>query len=128
MCDPSKTCYRAGIVSNVTKGLLDNPVSGLLGLAFEDIATSGTVPFWQTLAKAGALNEPVMGFHLTRFVNDSDVRDVEIGGTFTLGSTNTSLYTGDIDFQDIPSGAIGYWNIPLRCKTSSLLSAVQGLK
>ncbi len=54
-----------------------------------------------------------MAFHLTRYVNDSSVRNVEPGGTFTLGSTNSTLYTGEIDYTNIPSGAIGYWTIPL---------------
>ncbi|KAJ3545989.1 hypothetical protein NM688_g5560 [Phlebia brevispora] len=107
-----------GVVSNVTNGLLDTPVSGLLGLAFQTIATSGTVPFWESLVQApGTLDEPLMAFQLTRYVNDSGVRAVEAGGTFTLGATNTSLYTGEIDYQNIPSDAVGYWTIPLSTVT-----------
>lgn len=60
-----------------------------------------------------------MAFQLTRFVNDSNVRSVEFGGTFTIGATNTSLYTGEIDYQDIPSGAVGYWSIPLTSTSPS---------
>jgi cathepsin D len=29
------------------------------------------------------------------------------------GSTNTSLYTGQIEYLDIPSGAVSYWTLPL---------------
>lgn len=60
-----------------------------------------------------------MAFQLTRFVNDSDVRTVETGGTFTLGATNESLYTGDIDFHAIPSDAVAYWTIPMSSKQDS---------
>jgi cathepsin D len=30
------------------------------------------------------------------------------------GSTNTSLYTGEIDFQDIPSGFVSYWTLAIK--------------
>ena len=30
------------------------------------------------------------------------------------GSTNTSLYTGEIDYQDIPSGFVSYWTLAIR--------------
>lgn len=109
-----------GVVSNVTDNLLDSPVSGLLGLAFQGISSSRAIPFWQSLVKnAGTLDSPVMAFQLTRFVNDSGVRTVEIGGTFTLGATNESLYTGDIDFNDVPSDAVAYWTIPMSSKQAS---------
>ena len=44
-------------------------------------------------------------------------RSVEYGGELTLGGTNTSAYTGDIDFIDLPLGREGgFWNIPLVCE------------
>jgi hypothetical protein len=30
------------------------------------------------------------------------------------GSTNTSLYTGEIDYQDIPSSSISYWTLAIK--------------
>lgn len=118
-CADAPTC--PGVVSNVTDGLLDSPVSGLMGLAFQSIASSGATPLWQSLVRTnGTLDAPLMAFQLTRYVNDSSVRTVEYGGTFTVGSTNTSLYTGDIDYHDIPSGSVGYWSIPLSSTYPSL--------
>ena len=103
-----------GVVSNVTDTLLDTPVSGLLGLGFQSISTSGTKPFWQTLAEIpGSLDSPVMAFHLTRYVNDSGTRAIEPGGSFSIGTVNSSLYTGEIDYQGIPNGSVGYWVLPL---------------
>jgi len=32
---------------------------------------------------------------------------------FTIGATNSTFYTGDIDYQSIPSGAVSYWTLPL---------------
>ncbi|TFK52001.1 acid protease [Heliocybe sulcata] len=102
-----------GVCSAVSSGLLNNPVSGLLGLAWNTIATSGATPLWQTLAGSGAWDSPVMSFQLTRFVDDNDAQGLEPGGTFTMGFVNESLYTGAIDFQSIPSGQESYWILPL---------------
>ena len=81
-----------------------------MGLGFQTIASSGATPFWQALAdNAGTLDEPLMAFQLTRFVDVDDAQTLEPGGTFNLGAVNASLYTGDIDYQDIPDGEEGYW-------------------
>ena len=60
-----------------------------------------------------ALDSPLMAFHLTRMVNSSQARELEFGGTFTFGAVNNTLFTGDIDYQSIPSDAPGYWIIPV---------------
>jgi len=54
------------VCDEVSSGLLNSPVSGLMGLAWNTIASSGATPFWQTLAASNALDSPVMGFQLTR--------------------------------------------------------------
>lgn len=103
-----------GVVSTVTDTLLDTPVSGLLGLAFQSVSVSGTTPLWLTLVNnPGTVDAPVMAFHLTRFVNDSNARAIEVGGSFTLGAVNPSLYNGEIHYQDIPDGTVGYWVLPM---------------
>lgn len=100
----------------MSENLLSAPVSGVLGLAWQSISTANAKPLWLALAETtGTLDSPLMAFHLTRFSNDSSVRSVELGGTFTLGSVNASLYTGEIDYQDIPSDTVGYWMLPMKC-------------
>jgi len=106
-----------GVCSSVSTGLLDAPVSGLMGLAWKSIASSGATPFWQTLVGGGAWDQPLMAFQLTRFVNQSASDALEPGGTFTLGAVNSSLYTGDIDYVDIPSDAINFWTLPVTTLT-----------
>ena len=95
-------------VTQVSQGLLNSPVSGLLGLAWESIAASKHMPFWETLASSNAWSENVMSFQLTRYINATNQQELEPGGTFTLGGTNSSLYTGDIDFQNVPTTPT-YW-------------------
>ncbi|EJD07583.1 acid protease [Fomitiporia mediterranea MF3/22] len=97
------------LVDQVSSQLLTAPVSGLMGLAFQSIASSGATPFWQNLVESGAWDSPVMSFQLTRFVDQQQAQSLEAGGTFTLGFVNNSLYTGDIDFQNIPGGTGSYW-------------------
>lgn len=110
-----------------TSGLLDTPVSGLMGLAWQSIAASGAEPFWQTLAASGVWDEPVMAFQITRFTNISQVRTLEPGGTFTMGAVNSSLYTGDIDYVNLPSDSVNYWTLPLASLTVQGNSVSLGL-
>jgi len=37
----------------------------------------------------------------------------QYGGEFMLGGTNSQLYTGDIDFIDIPTGREGFWELEM---------------
>ncbi|KAG1786038.1 aspartic peptidase domain-containing protein [Suillus plorans] len=103
-------------VTQVTSGLLEPPVSGLLGLGWQSIASSKATPFWQTLASSGAWSDPVMAFQLTRFMNGSNVNTEEPGGSFTMGFVNSSLYTGSIDYQAIPTTP-SYWILPMTSLT-----------
>jgi len=57
------------VCNQVSKGLLAKPVSGLLGLAFQTIASSRAMPLWQTLVSGGAWDSPLMSFYLTRLVD-----------------------------------------------------------
>ena len=70
----------------VSRGLLVDPVSGLLGLGFQTIASSRAVPFWESLVEHGAWDEPVMTFQLTRFVDQRETNQLEPGGSFTMGA------------------------------------------
>ncbi|KAG8854472.1 hypothetical protein FRB96_007534 [Tulasnella sp. 330] len=106
-----------GVCNQVTQNLLKDPVSGLMGLAFSTLSTSKTMPFWETLASEGAWDEPLMAFHLTSFNGVSGTGPLQYGGSLDLGFTNSSLYTGAIDYIDIPDGQESFWLIPLTSVT-----------
>lgn len=131
-----------GAVTQASSGLLNPPVSGLLGLGWQSIASSKASPFWQTLASSGLWTDPVMAFQLTRFVNATNVNTEEPGGSFTMGVSsllaicihvdgrlpgfvNSSLYTGTIDYQALPTTP-SYWLLPMKCE-SIFRSASQSL-
>ena len=80
-----------------------------MGLGFETLSTINTTPFWQYLLNQNQLSSPVFSFYLQRWIDQSPVNTAP-GGTFTLGGTNTSLYSGTIEFIDMPSGSTpSYW-------------------
>ncbi|KAJ7224259.1 acid protease [Mycena pura] len=101
------------VCDQVTDKLLQNPVSGLLGLAWQAISSSGATPFWQTLASGDSWDSPVMAFQFTRFLNQSKAQNLETGGSFTMGFVNSTLYKGDIEYIDMPTSTNSYWILPI---------------
>ncbi|KAG6846654.1 hypothetical protein H0H93_012601, partial [Arthromyces matolae] len=97
--------------------LLNGTVSGILGLAWSTIAETQANPLWQTLANSNQFDTPEMSFYMTRFINDPSASDYEPGGVFTLGGTNTSLYTGDIEFLNMPVQTPSYWLLQMNTVT-----------
>lgn len=89
------------IVTDMSDGLLDGETSGILGLAFPALASTRATPFWEALVNAGQWTSPEMSFWLTRFLDVQGATDSEPGGILTLGGTNSSLFTGDIEFLNI---------------------------
>lgn len=59
-----------------------------------------------------SLPSQVFGFEFATYAYDEFTSDEMPGGTLTIGSTDTSAYSGDINWVDIVQPA-GYWSIPL---------------
>jgi cathepsin D len=95
------------VVDRLTDGFLAGSASGIMGLGFSAIAATRSTPFWQALGSQ--LAAPEIAFYLTRFNDDSSAKEEEPGGVFTLGGTNSTLFTGDIEFLNMPSGTPTYW-------------------
>lgn len=95
----------------MTTGLLQGSLSGIIGLAFTAIASSGATPFWETLINNNQLSSPEMSFWLSRSTDTSQTEVV--GGEFTLGGTNSSLFTGEIEFIDMPVSTPSFWLLSL---------------
>ncbi|KAJ7587108.1 acid protease [Mycena floridula] len=96
-------------VDQTSSGLLDGSVSGIMGLAFDTISSTRSTPFWQTLAEGNQLTTPEMSFWITRFRTDPQATEEEFGGVFTLGGTNSSLFTGDIEFLPLATQTPSFW-------------------
>ncbi|KZP34386.1 acid protease [Athelia psychrophila] len=97
-------------VVQTSASLLSGGVSGILGLAFQALASTGAVPLWQAMSNADDWSAPMMGFYLTRYIDDESATTTEPGGVLTLGGTNTSLYTGAIEYINMPANIeASYW-------------------
>jgi len=99
-------------VDAMTTGLVSAPVSGLMGLAFQALASTGAPPFWQTLTSSKLLSTPEMSFWLARDLNPVSQTSLSPGGVFTLGGTNSSLFSGDIEFLNLASTP-SFWLLAL---------------
>ncbi|CAE7209957.1 unnamed protein product [Rhizoctonia solani] len=103
-----------GLVNQTSGVLLNGNSAGLLGLAFQALSNTQSVPFWEALVASGGWSQPLMSFWMTRFTNVSTVRNEEHGGEFRMGGLNASLYAGEIEYISMPSSIKAYWSIPLR--------------
>lgn len=118
--------------TTIVANLLAPGVSGIMGLGFQTLSSLQVSPFWQTLYSSNMLAEPLFGFYLERWDTSSTVISEASGGSFTLGGTNTSLYTGDIEYINLPSGSTpSYWlqqvsTVTVQGKTIQISSS-QGL-
>jgi len=82
------------------------------------LASTRSVPFWQTLVNANQLANPEMSFWLTREITNANAGTDEFGGIFTLGGTNSSLFTGDIEFLNMPAAAQpSFWLLEMSAVT-----------
>ena len=97
-------------VDETTAQLLTGSTSGIMGLAFDSIANTRATPFWQALAQGNQFSSQEMAFWLARDINDPTAPEEAAGGIFTLGGTNSTLFTGDIEFLNMPSGTTpSFW-------------------
>ena len=55
-----------GAVNQESEDFFGNPNSGVLGMAFGSIATSGKPTYFENLMNNKAVNNPLFGFHLAQ--------------------------------------------------------------
>ncbi|KAJ6543435.1 aspartic peptidase domain-containing protein [Mycena vulgaris] len=91
---------------------LPSTVSGILGLALAGTNETTALPFWKSLIAADGRSTPEMGFWLSRTTETGNAQG-ETAGTFTFGGVNSTLYSGDIDYLDLPAGStgLGQWTL-----------------
>lgn len=106
-----------GIATQLASGTIQAPASGIMGMGFESLSSSGSTPFWQVVAIEGKLKDPVFSFELTDNTDYSSAGEVTAGGVFTLGNLDDQQYSGDITWIDLDSRygskGIGYWGIKM---------------
>ncbi|KAJ7140737.1 aspartic peptidase domain-containing protein [Mycena epipterygia] len=73
------------------------PASGILGLAYQQTTQGPSLPMSLFLDAKGQVATPEMSFWVNR-MNTIQYDENPVGGAFTYGGTNTSLYQGEIEF------------------------------
>jgi cathepsin D len=99
-------------VTDLGQNLVDGAVSGIMGLAWSRLSSTGADPFWFRLATDDALTTKNMSFWLKRQLDNPSPADLTDGGVFTLGGVNDTLYTGDIEWLPIVQPA-SFWLLEL---------------
>ncbi|KAE8234843.1 hypothetical protein CF326_g108 [Tilletia indica] len=104
--------------------VLNPPISGLIGLAWKSLSTTGATPFWQAVVEGGNVKDQVFSFQLARNNEADNLYTDEIplnsGGVFTLGEIDTDQFDGQITWHTVPDRYIqraGYWAIELESVT-----------
>lgn len=92
------------VANRVSQGLVSGDMEGILGMGFQKLAASGEPPLWV----AAGIN--TFSFYLERASLTSSNQE-QPGGIFTLGGTNSSLYTGDISYNTLIEEL--YWMVRL---------------
>jgi len=85
----------------------DEPLDGILGLGWPQIAVDGVVPVVNQMINKGLLDEPRFGVYMTEEINCGG--DGMVAGEMMLGGIDTTKFTGPITYA--PVTRKGYWQI-----------------
>lgn len=102
-------------VDQLAQNTIQAPASGIMGMGFQSLTTSGATPFWEVLAETNKLSVKAFTFQLQR-TPLAQPTALNPGGVFTLGEIDSNQYSGDITYVSLPntrSGRAGYWAIPM---------------
>lgn len=107
-----------GQASQLAKNTIRPPASGIMGLGFDTLSTTGTMPFWQILTERHMLHDYLFSFQLTtNFGSVKSTDEINAGGVFTLGVLDSQQYSGDVTWVPLAQGygpnGLGYWAIDI---------------
>jgi len=86
-------------VTTLSSSFADDPIDGILGLAFPAISNLNASPFFTNANSEGSTAANVFSFYLA-----------SSGSELYLGGTDTSLYTGSVEYHTVSSSS-GFWQI-----------------
>nr|XP_031860383.1 uncharacterized protein CI109_004273 [Kwoniella shandongensis]KAA5527455.1 hypothetical protein CI109_004273 [Kwoniella shandongensis] len=92
-----------GAVSSESDDFHGNPNSGVMGMAFSSISSSGKPTYFENLISTKSVPSPLFSFHLTR--------RQPTGSQLCIGCTDSSKYTGAINW--IPVISQTYWSVSM---------------
>ncbi|KAF7312468.1 Acid protease [Mycena indigotica] len=84
-------------VTTLSHSFSDDPIDGIMGMAFPEISNIGESPFFDTAHSAGNVDSNMFSFYLA-----------STGSELYLGGTNSKLYSGDIEYVPVAASS-GFW-------------------
>ncbi|KAJ7864663.1 aspartyl protease [Mycena leptocephala] len=132
---PYTVSQQVFLAANIlTANLVSGTSSGVLGMAYQETLTSQGPSFLQALLANGQLTSGTMSFWLNRFAGTANAQAEEAnGGALTLGGSNASLYTGNIEFltptgsPNGPNWVLDVTEITVQGKSVQITSGVSAL-
>ncbi|KAF8621751.1 hypothetical protein AX15_007544 [Amanita polypyramis BW_CC] len=80
--------------TNVSALFANDPIDGILGMAFQAISNLNQPPFFQTASSQKSVSPPSFAFFLSS--NNSELH---------LGGTNSSLFTGSVEYHTVSNSS-----------------------
>ncbi|KAJ9100506.1 hypothetical protein QFC21_003545 [Naganishia friedmannii] len=112
---PSQTF---AVIQTMSAALINEPLTGLMGLGFSSLSVSKSTPWWVSLASS-KWSDPLFAFYLKRYRNIASASSTESdGGSVSFGELDSSVYTGDVTYVSVADNKQAYWNIPVAGITS----------
>lgn len=95
----------SGLLMNICfRSFQEGPSDGLIGLAYPQLSSYNATPFFNTLISAGTVQQGLFGFKLA--TNGSEL---------FLGGADPSLYTGEIQWNDVTTEVCAILQSGLDC-------------
>ncbi|WWC72253.1 uncharacterized protein I206_106215 [Kwoniella pini CBS 10737] len=92
-----------GSVNSESSDFQGNPNSGVMGMAFSSISSSGKSTYFENLINNNNVNSPLFGFHL--------IRRQSQGSQLCIGCYDSSKFQGSINW--IPIISQTYWSVSM---------------
>ncbi|XGW05163.1 hypothetical protein V3C99_015943 [Haemonchus contortus] len=109
-----------GQASTIAEFFADNPISGILGMGFKELAVEGVNPPFQRAVDLGLVNKPIFTVFLERKGEQTDVP----GGVYTYGDIDTTNCGPVIDYQPLISA--NYWQFKMSGFVSGKVASNKG--
>ncbi|KAJ7875523.1 acid protease [Mycena olivaceomarginata] len=103
-------------VTTLSSSFKDDPIDGILGLAFPAISNLNQNPFFVNADADGVVDTNQFGFYLA-----------SSGSELFLGGANSDHYTGDIEFNSVDSSG-GFWQATGASAKVGSSTAVSGIQ
>jgi len=92
------TAQYLSAVTSLSSSFANDPIDGILGMAYQKISSLGQPPFVNQAKSEGSIKSATFGMKLA-----------QTGSELYIGGTDTSLYKGSVEYHSVTGS--GFWQI-----------------